>query len=833
MAPIVGETSEFGQLPPDPMQMPAPMPGMDPYAQPYLPGMPSTALPGVTPPPVPTTPAPAPVTMTPTYQPVAYPSQPGMMTPGLPTGMSSEQAAILQAQAEAATLGKKYFDEVAEKHSTLRAWAQRVAMRDNLSMWYGSNVGSFKELRDILLNVSCERFSAFYDYITRHFADLSFGPSELVSVVKKFILREKIVFPAVELYTRALRFIREVAMKEVPGREIYEAQKKAALARMFELSALELRQKTQYEEYKRYYDVEVLNNFALQHEMPMLTALAELNKTQEEKSRLQTEINTLTDKINATLTPMTDEEIARFIVSESGDTTLQAKLDKIRENDAERTAREEEFLARTRPLYAERGVIVGDRSTALSYLRSLKVKLAAGDYSVTPEIDAVNAKITALSNAQALVQSKIDAVDAERLAFVKSRPDLYLAQADGTYKIPTYAETLETAVKGYVESNPVVLISATKKLMETRASYADNLMNEKMREREANLQKMGILLNEYIRGRAAAEMKVYEDQMRTAERLYNEAAERQKAREALLQYLQNTVNTQMEAIGGVVGLWAYENKITEEAMGKPFFINSALASIIQSGVRGGRGMYEIRENMGDEGNFWKGAPTGSIALARDVLDRMAELERAQNDYETGGGRADRDLMQLQANRLNEMRPIYKMIVDRVNSPEFVTQCTREFHQRPEWKEQEAVNKALQAEFRNLYAWLEYKKERFSDLIDQLEEDSLELNGVNIPDVEFQTFEENEPLWYGVSDYLAKTQPRLGEVKKVLDEINARHLARAMQPGDEDHARIIQAIYLNVQAAQFIYRKLERMTEFQLKLKAEKERRAKENFNARS
>lgn len=158
-------------------------------------------------------------------------------------------------------------------------------------------------------------------------------------------------------------------------------------------------------------------------------------------------------------------------------------------------------------------------------------------------------------------------------------------------------------------------------------------------------------------------------------------------------------------------------------------------------------------------------------------------------------------------------------------------CTGEFKGTKAWQERDAENKSLEAEFRNIYSWLEYKRERYSDLIDQLEEDTIELNGLDIPDVDFLSFEENEKIWYGVSDYLAKTMPQLGQVKKALDEIHARKLNGTVTPEDGDHAKIIQAIYLNVQAAQLIYRRLERLGDFRLKLKLAKEKRVKERLDA--
>jgi len=132
-------------------------------------------------------------------------------------------------------LGKQYFDELAEKHTIMRAWAQRVADRstlESLNNWYGNYVNEFKALRDALLPISCEQFSAFYDYINRNFS-AHFNPYDFLQVVRKFLLREKITFPPVELYTRVMAFIREVGIKELPDRKLYETQKTAMLSDMF------------------------------------------------------------------------------------------------------------------------------------------------------------------------------------------------------------------------------------------------------------------------------------------------------------------------------------------------------------------------------------------------------------------------------------------------------------------------------------------------------------------------------------------------------------------------------------------------------------------------
>jgi hypothetical protein len=739
-------------------------------------------------------------------------------------------------------LGKQYFDELAEKHTIMRAWAQRVADRstlESLNNWYGNYVNEFKALRDALLPISCEQFSAFYDYINRNFS-AHFNPYDFLQVVRKFLLREKITFPPVELYTRVMAFIREVGIKELPDRKLYETQKTAMLSDMFNYSLDEVKQRALYEEYKRYYDTEVRNNFALVHLGPMMNALDVLNKTLEQKRLLQEEINAITSKIDSTMLFLSDEEIMTFIVEKSGDTTMKAKLDLRAAQKAERAVIDKTYLDRMAPLYTERGGIVGQINTLRSQLSSLRIRLNRGE-AVASQIDSVNAQIATLNAAYKVVQDKLNAIDAEKMVIVNARPDLY-PRVNGMFVNVTDAEFLESVIKEFIQKDPTLFITVTKTLMEDRARVCDSLMAVKMAEREKSMSEMSVLLSEYVRGRAQAELKLYEDELKKSEAIYNEAAARQKAREALLNHLQTTLQTQLEALGGVIGIWTYENKISEEAQKNPFFIKSSLGSIINSGVStysgNLRGRYELRAQYNSDDNpsagvFWKGEPTGSIQACRNMLDRMAELERAQNDYDTGGGKADRDVMTAMAKRLNEMQPIYQMIIDRINSPEFAVESTHLFKKRPEWLEKEAINKALQDEYRNIYSWLEYRRQRYSDLIDRLEEENLELHGESIPDVEFGLFEDNRKLWLGVNDYLAKAMPQMKAVKAELDNIKAREASGSMSSEDHEHLKIIQAIYMNIQTAQLIFRRLEKMTQFQLQLKIHEEDKLKESFNARS
>jgi hypothetical protein len=807
---------------------------------------------------------PAAPTFTPAYIPGAYtmyPTMPGTV-PYMP-GMSPDPMAMWpygmpQGVNQDIQRGKDAFNQLAAKHTIFRVPLFIAFDRSStqaLDAWYGNNANDLEALLKIALPIDVSTIAALRDWLVEVVPGRQFTPGEMVKLIQKEILHEKVSFPEVELPTRIIAFLKKIihpnaskalelmkqknALRTVEYdlvKNLFESQTNVKLALKegnFVLADLDSWEKWVAQAWKTI-DENPLDPHAW-HVQEMMGAEAQAErdlKAQQEK------IDAIDNQIAAAQNQsVTDEELFNLLLEHLDDPTIHADYDAQVERIKQANAMMQPFMDKTQAILAERSPLVSAmvkiRDT-IPRMRASITQFNTGYATSTPytqaDIDQAEQFMREYNAQISAVNAKLDANYAAMAAFQKSRPDLY-ATKDGT---SWAAIDMSSYVKNYLNKlcteKEDQLIELLKHFMTEAAQAADEQMQAFMTEREGDIAAKQKEFDDFLQAQIEVKLKYYTDKIKEAQDNYNQIAAILQKEYDDLQALQSKITSAIDSLGGVIGWISHLNGFTPETMQQPWFIRVALQNVAAA-----RGKYDnvivaSVPILGDQREqFWKG-PGNSYDVANQTIMDMQTLDTKQLDYNSGSGEQMRKQLDSIYNYMQSLHDAYEITYKFVNSEDFVKQQIKAFNATAQQAEIQSDLTEIAKQLRDIQAQTQYNQEHLELLIDAIEESKLQGDGITVPDTIFMDFEKKKKCWHGVNEYLAKAMPQFEFLRKTLDDVVAKVNAGTADEDDANHASIIKVALLNIMGAQLVFRRLDKDTDFKYQLAADDERQAIETVN---
>lgn len=734
--------------------------------------------------------------------PPVYPLPGGMPYPTLP----------LYDPAADVRRGKEALDQLRAKHNIF-AIQFLTGVRDQ-DEFYRINASTLETVKDLALPLSTDKINGMFAWLQRIDPTRRYSPSECADLIRKLILRERVAFPSIDLPFRLSKFLKKAMREITPAESFLETEKQRLRSREWELLKelqaakfeLEAAQKATYtSEYQN------LVNQALYHIQQVEQALESVRK---EMDATQSELD---DKRRVELS---GEQLLVKILSAYPDPDLRSAYELMKQQDLEALELLKPYQAGLSQLLSERLPLVNKLTEARSY----ELKMMQSGSSL--EIEAAKEQRLVYQNLIAEIEAKMEVIYTNRNAAMKARPDLFPNPSEARDPEKLLTKLLDS----YLETKPFAINQIVQGAMERKSKDVDSRIQILLSAREAEISETQKALDMYIRVKAEAEMKPYQDQFNIAQKRYNDAVAELQFREKELSLMQNQITTNIERLSGVIGWAAHQNKMTDETMKQVWFINMILNLVANANGAYDQATFTTILAFTTTEKFWKEEGISSSEVARQTQDFMKSLEQKKYDYDYGEGKRIRDEIEKLIAWLKQLQTSYEITYRRVNSEEYVKQAIAEFKRTPEQLALKEYTDQISRQIRDLTALIQYEQEQFQILLEDIEEETIERQGIDIPDVDFLPYEEKKAVWFGVKDHLEKKMPMLPKLEAVIDELQAK-ASRGEDTGDlGDLAAVARLAILNLQGAQLIYRKLERDPNLKLMILKEEEEEAQRIAN---
>ncbi len=733
----------------------------------------------------------------PPIMPPMLPSPPPM--PGmLPPPPIDNTAAEIQA-------GKDAFDSLAGRHTVFRTTILQIP-RDavTLPLWYQGERVTLASLRDLTKEISIARVSGLCDFLRSIDATRSYSVSEMIMLVRKFLLRENVSFPEVELPARIHTFLKKT-LREPGAREIeLTSLIETTMGSLITQTEVLLSAKSDVEAAKaRTYVSSFAADLALAEDLAD-QAGRDLAAKQALYDSYSSELESYSSaEIN-------DDQIFRYLMQVEPDAELSAKYASALQAEHDATEFLKPFQALLEPILTERSLYVDGLSAA----RTAELQLKSTD-PFSPDLPGLTSQRLAYQTRLAGADSRLNAVLADRSAFMQDHPELYQNNN------PVTANSLITKfLYDHLSSSPESLSTIINDVMKRRSLIVDaKAASLESREAAMITAKQEVFKN-YINAKANAELAFYSDQMNVSRAGYERAIAQLQARSDELQALNATLPTNIERLGGVIGFACYSLNIGKEQMGAPWFIRMMLQQVGAASGKWDSHTFQVSlgpTTINQYEQFWKESGR-SQDLANGTLGLMDTLQAKTEDFEYGEGKRLRDEIVKMSDWLKQLQIAYQSTYDRMNTREYVKEAMREFRLLPENQIIDERHAAIARELTRLTAKLSGEQELLSDLLDAIEEVHLEAEEVVMPDIEFMTFEEKRNLWHGVRIYLEQQGPNWKIADAKMKNLIADLRSGTVIPNSNSFLVLYRMSARNMTAATHMQRRLLKDSNFIMTLR---------------
>lgn len=691
--------------------------------------------------------------------------------------------------------------------------------------WYTHYAGSLQKLVQIALPLEVSKIEGMIAWLSGVEPGRKYTPDEMLLLVEKLCLGQKVSFPEIELPARIIRFLKTSLRFTVTGAQEKTLSDQRDGLRRQEYTALQAVIQAQAK--VTLAEKETGTSSYLQN---LQDAEGQLAIQQRTLDSVRSQIATVNQKLSDLQARiLTDEEVANY---------LAAHLSPGPAHDAIMAAWSQyQRILTEAPKYVS--VIQNAQAQVEAAMAPIRIQTAADQntmiaaravYTASPTTanqQAYQSALNVLSSDQALMAPLTQqslALTSQLQAVIQAHPDLF-PEGSVTTSDAGLNKIVVTALQKSADSSPQDLITLVESAMEILSSDADSRASALQASRDQDIQERQSLFETYLRAKIEAEVQYFHDQMQNAQDGYNELGNEINALVSKVQGLQNQISANMQTLGQVIGWWCHMSNVTPEQMNQPSFIGKALTAVAAL-----QGKYDVVNiNTGTLGiistqTFWSG-PGRSQDLANDTLMLLQQLDNANVEYQTQAPTLKTRMDEVSA-WMQQIANAFQVTSRKLNSQDYAKQAALEFNQSPEGKLLQSDIDAVSTPLKEISIMIESYQQTMNQLIEDIELDAITSSGMTFRDPASLSYEEKKHAWYGTGDYLKKAMPRIPELQGYIGQMVARIQAGQPQDGDADNLTVAKQGVLNILAGQLLFRKLQNDSDFQLSLSQEKESNAK-------
>lgn len=689
-----------------------------------------------------------------------------------------------------------------------------------MNYWLTNNATDLQNLSLVILPLAASQVLGMLIWLNGVEPGRTWTPSEMITLIDKLILKQNASFPEIEIPARVMRFLCDALRVTVTGpqeqvlqdqRKVLRSQEYTVMENILDANsalALAIKETSKGSTLTSSYQTDI--NLAQQN----------LNGLQDQLSAVRSQILAVSSQlVNIQTTPLTHDQLAQFLITNLPVSPIQKEL-----SDAWNQV--QGIITQSGALLAPNQAAVAQITASIVPYR-LRVQAAQAAYNSNPN----DVNTAQLAYAKMQIQPFYDQLTQLNYQFqqiVKAHPEFY-PNGQSVTDPAILAKMVDNSILEAANTSPEDLITITDQAMKILSSDCDARSNALIAERDAAIAERQNLFQKFVEDKIEVEMKYYQDQMKDSQDGYNDLASKITTMVNLIQALQDEMSANFQALGQIIGWWTHIQNLSAAQLAHPSFINSALNAV--SRLNGGYDTVVIPGPLGMSSTqvFWSG-PGASADLASHTLNLMQQLQSANDDYQMNEP-ALQSQMETIKSWMENLQTAWKMTSDKINSPEYVQQATLEFNTDPMNALLQTDIDAVTTPLREISVVVQTHQQTLHKLLEDIEMDALNQNGINFYDPSVLSYTDKKHAWFGVDEFLEKSEDKLPLVQQTIQDITTRINSGGAQDDDPGNLAIAKQGVLNIMAAQLLYRKLSDDIDFQMALKEEAETESKKDVAA--
>lgn len=373
------------------------------------------------------------------------------------------------------------------------------------------------------------------------------------------------------------------------------------------------------------------------------------------------------------------------------------------------------------------------------------------------------------------------------------------------------------SIAARLDSNAEDIILLCQGGMDSLSQLADTLSKELTEEREKSTEEKKAAFQIFMNKEVEIETEFYQTEMKQAQDHYNDLQSQYNDMVKHAQDLQTQITRNIQALGPVLGYYAYKNNISSEQMKDLGVLKQAVAGIAHANETYNQGTKE-------EGYpaFWNPQDGHSGTYANRCLSEFQELDTLVQNFDLNKRQIQDQMKETYAGML-ALQKAWKKTVDKINSVQYVQHAIKVFNTQPE---NALLNKEVQEitlPLNEITSFVQERSDALADLLDHIEIYAITMAGMIVPDFSSYPFLKKKQIWLGCEDYLKKNLKRVPEIEKIIHDYSSQ---KNFTDEDNQHLALAKQCIIQIMMAQLLERRLSQDYEFQLQLKMEEETNSK-------
>jgi hypothetical protein len=819
----------------DPSMLPPPLPGMYPAP---MPGMYPTPMPGMYPAPMPSAPAPTSTSSTSSApQPDAgwlmkmlQTPTPGTLplAPGTMPTMDQIQAVTTKYQA-----GVTAFQQLTAVHSIFRTpiMAPHFMSASDEDTYFYMNSDVLGKLRDLLLPIPVQQVVDMIGWLQSIQPNTSYPPEQWILLTEKLILGQKISFPTIELPYRIINFLAKALRSTVTGsqeqnlrvlqdkerKQLYIAIDAVSQAQAdFKLAVLDANVPANITDPMAWAS-NILSQAGSPQAEAILVAQSGITASKDKLAQVQSTVQSLDEQMAGLQnTVLNSDQLAQFLMQ---NLPASKELDDLKASytKIEDTIGLFHFL--TQPIQDAENSLLAQMSPYQDQVRQamsafvaargpINYAAATGTSPTQDQVNAFNSAQAALTAAQAALQPYLDRMKAlnDQMHQVYVDHPEFMVNGKIITDPDLISDLVSKALNQAATDMPSDLMSVAQSAMSVDAKAADARVEALKAEQAEMIQAKENAFQAYYQDQVEAKLQFYRDQMTAAQNGYNELNQELVALSKKAQDLQDQAQANINALGQVIGWWVHTNNIPDSVMDQPYFIGTALDSVVKL-----QGKFDVVTIEGQKVTMWQG-PGDSASLAGETITIMGNQETAVQDYNMKAPGLVASLNKLTA-WMTQVQQAFQITSDQLNSQAYAQSLQPEFNATPQGALLQSDIDAIVNPLRQISLGVQADQKTLDSILSDLEKQVLANNGCDLGEIHSLPYDTKKHLWVGVMDHLKGPGQRLDELQGYITQMSDRIHAGTPQDGDLENVQIAKVALMNILAAQNIQRTLEKDINF--------------------